>query len=76
MSSHSPPTYRLPTPDELRERRILANVTLQEAAGAVDVDKNTVWRWEQGDRSPRLCDVRSLLELYDGQAEQQQQLKV
>lgn len=71
-----PTAFTLPTPEQLRERRILARVTLREAAAEVGVDKNTVWRWEQGRSSPRLDDVRALLALYDDQQPRQQQLRV
>jgi predicted transcriptional regulator len=69
-----PSEWTLPTPQELRELRILAGLTIREAADRADVAPDSVRRWEQGEHSPRLCDVRTLIECYTDAADGQTQL--
>jgi DNA-binding transcriptional regulator YiaG len=38
---------------EAKKRRILAGFSLSEVAGPCHVDTSTVWRWEEGIRTPR-----------------------
>jgi predicted transcriptional regulator len=70
-----PSDLTLPTPQQLRELRILSGLTIREVAEQADVSPDSVWRWEQGERSPRLSDVRTLVELYDENRNGQTQLR-
>ena len=38
---------------EAKRRRVISGLSLSEIAGACLVDPSTVWRWEEGLRSPR-----------------------
>jgi len=68
-----PADIDLPTPDQLRELRLIAGLSVAEAAEAMDVHRDTIWHWESGAHSPQLADVRELVELYrdrlDGQTQ-------
>ncbi len=40
----------MPTPNRLAEIRTTAGVSQSALARELDIDKSTVWRWEQGKR--------------------------
>ena len=40
------------TPEEIKERRKSLNLTQEQLAGAFGIAKNTVARWERGEREP------------------------
>lgn len=69
-----PERFEVPDPRDLRAMRIIAQLSISEAAGRVGVDRDTVWRWEQGKTSPRLCDVQSLLKIYQNELNGQSRL--
>lgn len=66
--------YRVPTGDELRRLRLLAQLSLREVADEIGVNKDSVWKWEHGERQPRIGDAAALLELYEREADGQTQL--
>ncbi|WP_157969603.1 helix-turn-helix domain-containing protein [Haloplanus rubicundus] len=63
-----PSEWKLPTPEELRELRILSGLTIREVAHRIDVSPDSVRRWEKGQHSPRLTDVRVIVEVCLGEA--------
>jgi len=69
-----PARFDVPDARDLRAMRIIAQLTMQDAATAVGVDIDTIRRWEQGETSPRLCDVQSLISVYRDEFNGQQQL--
>lgn len=66
--------YQIPTADELRELRLLAGESIRETAAAIGVDKDTVYRWEQGESSPSIENAQDLLNHYADAADGQTQL--
>lgn len=66
--------FQIPTADELRQLRILTQMSQRAVADAIGVDKDTIRRWEQGESSPSIDDVRELLELYGDAVDGQTQL--
>jgi len=48
---------RLPRPDARRALRLAAGLRLQDIADACGVTLQTVWRWENGRRHPRVGNV-------------------
>ncbi|RDZ97815.1 hypothetical protein DEQ92_21215 [Haloferax sp. Atlit-6N] len=71
-----PNEFDVPSPRQLRAMRYLSDLTIRQVADRADISTDSVWRWEQGVQSPRLCDVRSLLQIYQDEAEEQTQLKL
>ncbi|MUW14857.1 helix-turn-helix domain-containing protein [Halorubrum sp. CBA1125] len=57
-------SFELPEQQQLRELRCCAGLTIVEVADAGGWHESTVRRWEYGDYSPRLEDVKELLEIY------------
>lgn len=71
-----PSDFRVPDGEELRQLRILCDMTLSEVAEEIDRNRKTISRWEQGDRSPTIDDVTALLNCYQQHADGQTQLRV
>ena len=59
-----PDEFRIPSGDELRRARLLADLDRTEAAQAVGTTRQTLKRYEEGGSSPRLELVTALLDLY------------
>lgn len=70
-----PRRFDVPTPEDLRQLRLIAGLSIRETARRAEVEPNTVCRWEGGERSPRLQDVRVLLRIYKSEIGGQQQLQ-
>jgi len=70
-----PARFSVPDARDLRAMRLVARLTIREAAAEVGVREKTLRRWEQGVNSPRLCDVQALLALYERKLDGQQQLQ-
>ncbi len=56
---------RLPEPDRRRAIREEAGVTIREMARALDVDSNTVHRWERGRTIPNRRNAAAYRRLLD-----------
>lgn len=63
--------YRMPTAEELRELRIINELTLAEVSRRSGVSTDSLRRWERGDYEPRLSDARTLLNIYESAADVQ-----
>lgn len=64
-----PGEFRVPSADELRQLRVLSGRGQGEVAGEIGAARNTLWRWEQGERGPTIADAEKLLELYQREKE-------
>lgn len=60
----SPFQYTIPTTGELAVMRDKAGLTQQQVADELDVDRNTVRKWEHGEWPPSIETVEELLALY------------
>ena len=69
-----PQRFELPDESQLRELRIIADLSVREVAERGGWSTSTIVRWEGGHVSPRLADVEELLEIYQGEMNGQQQL--
>lgn len=69
-----PQEFRVPSMEQLRQLRIICDISVEGAAEEIGVARNTLWRWEQGNGSPRLEDAVALLELYRRHTDGQTQL--
>jgi len=69
-----PADFRVPSGEQLRQLRILCDLSLEEVADRVDRRRNTISRWEQGERSPSVEDAAALLECYREASDGQTQL--
>ncbi len=49
---------------KLKQARIHSHLTLAQASEKLQVDTNTLWRWECGKTSPRAYNVVELCKLY------------
>jgi transcriptional regulator with XRE-family HTH domain len=54
---------RLPRPAARRALRMTAGLRLQDIADACGVTLQTVWRWEQGLRQPRVGNLERYAEI-------------
>jgi ribosome-binding protein aMBF1 (putative translation factor) len=62
--AENPEEFRVPDGQELRDLRVVAGLTLEEAGERIGRSATAVSDWEIGDAEPRADDVRALLDVY------------
>lgn len=60
----TPDEFRIPTPTELQELRLIVGLTQQEVADELGISRTTISHWESGVQSPSLNQARDLIAVY------------
>lgn len=72
--TRDPTRFELPSGGDLRELRLIAGLSLSEAATRGGVSAETLRRWEREQYEPRISDCERLLDIYHDAMGGQQQL--
>lgn len=69
-----PGRFVLPDESDLRQLRLICGLDAVEVAERGGWETSTIRRWETGEHSPSLNNLRQLLDIYRGEMNGQQQL--
>jgi len=72
--TRDPDRFEVPSGSDLRELRLIAGLSLSNAAARAEISTETLRRWEREQFEPRVSDCETLLDIYRDAMDGQQQL--
>lgn len=72
--SLNPGNYNIPSGEELRMMRVMLSLSKASVQRGTGIARTTLRRWEDGENSPTVDNVKRLLAFYEQEYERQKQL--